>query len=81
MYDEYPERLREKSLIADILEREVLPCCGLIVSSRPHASVRLRENATVKVDILGFTEAERRHYIKESMKGQPHKTDELSRYL
>ena len=80
-YDEYPERLREKSLIADILEREVLPCCGLIVSSRPHASVRLRENATVKVDILGFTETERQHYIKESMKDQPHKTDELTRYL
>ena len=38
-YDEYPERLRKDSLIADILERKVLPHCGLIVSSRPHASV------------------------------------------
>ena len=80
-YDEYPERLRKDSLIADILKREVLPHCGLIVSSRPNASVRLREQATVRVDILGFTEAEREQYIKESMKGQPQKIDELTQYL
>ena len=80
-YDEYPERLRKDSLIADILEREVLPRCGLIVSSRPHASVSLREQATVRVNILGFTEDEREHYIKESMKGQPQKIDELTQYL
>ena len=42
-YDEYPESLRKYSLIADILKRDVLPYCGLIVSSRPHASVNLRE--------------------------------------
>ena len=81
-YDEYPERLREDSLIADILKRKELPCCGLVISSRPHASITLREQATVRVDILGFTEAERQHYIKESMKDQPaHQTDELTRYL
>ena len=80
-YDEYPERLQKDSLIADILKRDVLPCCGLLVSSRPHASVNLREQATVRVDILGFTEAEREHYITESMKGQPQKVDELTRYL
>ena len=80
-YDEYPERLRNDSLVADILKRKVLPRCGLIVSSRPHASVSLREQATVRVDILGFTEAEREHYIKESMKDQPQKIDELTQYL
>ena len=80
-YDEYPERLRKDSLIADILKRHTLPCCGLIVSSRPHASVSLRQKATVRVDILGFTEAEREHYIKESMKGEPQKIDELTQYL
>ena len=80
-YDEYPERLQNDSLIADILSREMLPRCGLIVSSRPHASVSLREQATVRVDILGFTEAEREHYIKESMKDQPQKIVELTQYL
>ena len=80
-YDEYPERLRKDSLIADIMKRDVLPHCGLIVSSRPNASVRLRGQATVRVDILGFTETEREQYIKESMKGQQQKIDELTQYL
>ena len=53
----------------------------MIVSSRPHASVNLREQVTVKVDTLGFTEVEREHYIKESMKGQPQKIVELTQYL
>ena len=73
--------LRKDSLIADILKRKELPHCGLIVSSCPHASIKLREQATVRVDILGFTEAERDHYIKESMKGQPQNIDELTQYL
>jgi len=80
-YDEYPEILQKDGLIADILKREVLPCCGLIVSSRPHASVLLRERATVRVEILGFTKPEREHYIKEAMEGQPMKIDELKQYL
>ena len=80
-YDEYPEMLQNDSLITDILAREVLPRCGLIVSSRPHASVSLRDQATVRVDILGFTEAEREHYIIESLKDQPQKINELTRYL
>ena len=59
----------------------MLPHCGLIISSRPHASVSLRDQATVRVDILGFTEAEREHYITQSMKGRPQKVDELTQYL
>ena len=37
-YDEYPSDLQKHSLIADIIKRQVLPLCGLVVSSRPHAS-------------------------------------------
>ena len=43
--------------------------------------MNLREQATANVDILGFTEAERKHYIKESMKDQPHKIDKFTQYL
>ena len=57
-YDEYPEKLRKDSLIAYLLKQEVLPCCSLILSSRPNASVGLHDQATVRVDILGFTETE-----------------------
>ena len=80
-YDEYPEHLRESSLVAKILKRQVLPLCGLVVSSRPHASEHLRERATIRVDILGFTETEREHYIKQALRDQPHKIEELTQYL
>ena len=80
-YDEYPGNLQKSSLIADILKRKVLPLCGLVVSSRPHASEYLRQQATIRVDILGFTETEREHYIKQALPDQPHKVKELMQYL
>ena len=80
-FDEYPEDLRENSLIADILKRKVLPYCALVVSSRPHATVHLREQATVRVDILGFTEVERNQFIQQALKEQPQSIKELTQYL
>ena len=80
-YDEYPSDLRKHSLIADIIKRQVLPLCGLVVSSRPHASEHLRKQAVISVDILGFTEIEREHYIKQALPDQPRKIKELTQYL
>ena len=72
---------RKMSLISDIMKQKVWPKCSLIVSSRPHASVSLREQATVKVNIMGFADAEREDYIKKAMKGCPQKIDEFIQYL
>ena len=80
-YDEYPRDLQEASLIADILKRRVLPLCGLVVSSRPHASQHFHKQATIRVDILGFTPTEREHYIKQALLDQPQKIKELTQYL
>ena len=80
-YDEFPEHLRESSLLANILQRRILPHCGLVVSSRPHASEHLRQRATTRVDILGFTEMEREHYITQALSDQPHKITEITKYL
>ena len=80
-FDEYPEDLQNDSLIANILKRKVLPCCTLVVSSRPHATVYLRDQATVKVDILGFTEVERNQFIQQALKEQPQSIEVLTKYL
>lgn len=80
-YDEFPAALQENSLVANIINREVLPDCGLIVSSRPHASVNLREQASIRVEILGFTEEEREHYIQQALEGQIHSITQLTKYL
>ena len=58
-----------------------MPNCGLVISSRPHASVTLREQATVQVNILGFTKKEQKLYIQQTLKGQPEKIEELTKYL
>ena len=79
-YDEMPEELRGNSLIADILNRQVLPDCGLVVSSRPHASLLLRKQASLRVDILGFSEEQRKHYIEHSLSDQS-KIKQLNTYL
>ena len=80
-YDEYPEYLQKHSLIADIIRRQVLPLCGLVVSSRPYASEHLHKQATIRVDILGITETDREYYIKLALPDQPHKIEELTQYL
>ena len=80
-YDECPKNLQENGLIAGIIQRHVLPLCGLIISSRPHASEHLRQQATITVEILGFTETERQLYIKNAMQDQEHKIKELTQYL
>ena len=47
-FDELPKIMRTNGLIFDILKRQVLPCCGLVVSSRPHATKHLHAQATPK---------------------------------
>ena len=79
-YDEMPEELRGNNLIADILNRQVLPDCGLVVSSRPHASLLLCKQASLRVDILGFSEEQRKHYIKHSLNDQS-QIKQLNTYL
>ena len=79
-YDEFPDDLRT-GLIRDILKRKLLPKCGLVVSSRPHASVDLRQWAGLHIEILGFTELEREHYVQHALKDQPQRILELTEYL
>ena len=80
-FDELPKEFQTNSLIAKILQRKVLPNCGLIVSSRPHVSAYLRDYAKHKVDILGFGKTEQRDYIKKAFTRDPKKVEELTAYL
>ena len=80
-FDELQAELREKSLIAKILHRKFLPNCTLIVSSRPHATAHLRIKATVRIDILGFSEVQRNQFIQQALEEQPQSSKELIKYL
>ena len=80
-FDELSIELQTNNLISMILNRKLLPNCSLIVTSRPHATAYLREQATVRVNILGFTEIERNHFIQQALKDQPQSIKELTQYL
>ena len=80
-YDEFPESLQQNSLVYDLLQHKLLPKCRLVVTSRPHASAHLHKNFDCRVDILGFTEDDRLHYIHSSLKGEVEKITTLVKYL
>ena len=80
-FDELPEQLQTNSFIADILERHVLPYCGLVISSRQLATHQLRKQATLSVNIVGFTEKEQLYCIQQALHDQPHRVKEFTQYL
>ena len=80
-YDEMSEEDRKHSFIANIIKREVLPQCDLVVTSRPTASVHLRDIADCRVEVLGFTEENRLDYIKHALQESNDKTDVLQSYM
>ena len=78
-YDEYPESLQQSGFMSDILQRKILPCCHLVVTSRSHASARLRVNFDRFIEILGFAREHRHDYIISSLKNKD--VVELNEYL
>ena len=80
-YDECPAALQKNGLIADIINRKMLPYSTLIVASRSHASLHLRKVATFMVDILGFTERERMHFIQQALNKRPQIAEQLIQHL
>ena len=82
-FDELPDSTSKDGLIIRILERRIIPKCSLIVSSRPHASARLRINASFRVEVLGFTKEEQVKFIQHTLQGdvERHKVSELTQYL
>ena len=78
-YDEFD--LSDDSLISKILNREVLPQCRIIVTSRPSASYRLHRIADVRIEVSGFTDESKIEYIEQELKNQPDKINELQSYL
>ena len=80
-YDEMSEEDRSNSLVADIISRNILPECDLVVTSRPTASLHLRDMADCRVEVLGFTEEDRLDYIQHTLEGSQKKIKILQSYL
>ena len=75
------EFLHKNGFLQDLLYKNTLPLCRIIVSSRPVASKKLKNLADVKVEILGFTEQSRQMFINNELKDSPDKLVALNSYL
>ncbi|XP_065900184.1 NACHT, LRR and PYD domains-containing protein 3-like [Dysidea avara] len=80
-YDEYPELLRKKSFIADLIKGKIFPNSIVVVTSRPTATMHLHDMVDRRIEILGFAQEEREKYIMESLKEMPDKQEQLKVYL
>jgi len=80
-YDEISKNVRERSLIADIIDRKILSKCTLVITSRPSAALLLHNNVSCRVEILGFTNSDRQKFIQESLKDNPERANILQSYL
>ena len=64
-YDEFPEELQEKSLVADIINGKTLPQSSFIITSRPRASAPLHSKIDRRIEVSGFGEKEIEQFIGE----------------
>ena len=77
-YDEMSEEDRVDSFISDVIHRQVLSNCLLVITSRPTASLHLHDSTDCRVEVVGFTEEDRLDYIKSAL---PSAYDEVKQYL
>ena len=79
-YDELPEKLQDSSFVVDIMNHQILPASGVVITSRPHATAHLHNIVAHLITIMGFAEEDRRDYVKQSLI-QKSQVDEMQDYL
>ena len=80
-YDELSEADRKNSFISNLIRRQVLSKCLLVITSRPSASLPLRDIADCRIEVVGFTEEDRLDYINSALLDSPEKVTALQDYL
>ena len=83
-YDELPQDLQDNSIFAKIIDGDVLPKAGVIVTSRPSSIDVLRKQCSgqvcQQVEVLGFTEQQIESYV-EARFSDEHNQHQFEAYL
>ena len=81
--DEYSQKYAKqgRSWFEKLLRGEVLTSSLIMVTSRPNASVELRESAHIRGEVLGFLKEQIDEYIDKSYSNNPSKASEVKAYL
>ena len=80
-YDECPPDSPLKEFIDNLIKGVCLCNSVVVVTSRPTASMPLRQIVSHRIEILGFARKARDKYISESLQGLPEKQNDLEKYL
>ena len=80
-YDECPCDSELKVFVDKLAQKKCLPKCMVVITSRPTASLLLRQLVDQRIEILGLAKKEQKQYISESLKGSPEMKIKLQEYL
>ena len=82
-YDELSEELRKDSFLYKMMTQNVIemPFCNVVITSRPNASAHLHNKVDLRVEILGFTNEDRKAYIVDALNGDNNKIKRIMTYL
>ena len=84
-YDEMPEKLinDQDSFFKNLINQNVdhLLHCIVVITSRHTESTRLNDVVDRRIEILGFTDKNRKEYIAEALNGESDKIQCLQEYL
>ena len=81
--DEYSQKYTAdgQSWFEQLLRGEVLTSSIIMITSRPNASVPLRESVHLRGEVLGFLKKQVDEYIDKSYSNNPSKASEVKAYL
>ena len=81
--DEYSQKYTAdgRSWFEQLLRGEVLTSSIIMITSRPNASVQLRESVNTRGEVLGFLKEQIDEYIDKSYSNNPSKASEVKAYL
>ena len=82
-YDEVSEEIRNHSFLYEIMTRDnhIIPHCNVVITSRPNASMNLHNKVDLRVEILGFTDEDKKAYITQALNGDKNGADLIFKYL
>ena len=80
-FNELSNELRNESFFTKIIEKKVLSCATVVVTSRPSASVCLHNSVNRRIEILGFEQSSRKQYVAKALQDNPSKLEKLKRHF
>lgn len=79
-YDELPDKLKQTGFLSSLIQRKILPACSLVITSRLSVSAHFHGCIDRRIEILGFSDDARRHYMQNAL-NDPTQAEVLQTYL